>query len=387
MPHSLRVVHILRAPIGGLFRHVCDLVAGQAARGLDVGVICDSSLNSPSVEQQLGALSKQCSLGLHRIPMTRLPSLADMVAVKAVKRLARTARANILHGHGAKGGAYARLAAHAVNASAVYTPHGGSLHYSRASISGALFLTMEQMLLSRTDQFVFVCDFERDAFFRKIGKPKGQVTVAHNGIRPEEITPAIADPAAADLLYIGELRTLKGVDLLLKSMAALTERPALTACIVGGGPDEAEFKALAAKLGLAGRVTFTGPLPARQAFSRGRLLVVPSRAESLPYIVLEAMAASLPLVVSRVGGVPEVLEGYEDLMVCPVAVDPLAAAIDDALADLRQRQRTARHLTQRIATQFSCARMIDQVTRAYLKLVQQPSSATATVYGHPSPAE
>ncbi len=75
-----------------------------------------------------------------------------------------------------------------------------------------------------------------------------------------------------------------------------------TAMIVGAGPDEAEFKGLAERLGLGDRVTFPGAMPALSAFPKGRILIVPSRAESFPYVVLEAGAAGLPLVATNVGG-------------------------------------------------------------------------------------
>lgn len=387
MPHPLRVIHVLRAPVGGLFRHVCDLAAGQSVRGIEVGIVCDAIAASPLTEEQLETIEHVCALGVHRFPMRRLPSLSDFGIAMAIRDRCEGLGANIVHGHGAKGGAYARLVARSIGAKAVYTPHGGSLHYSRASFAGALFLTVERMLLSRTDQFIFVCAFERDTFMKKVGRPQKGSNIIHNGVRTDELEPVEPAPDATDLLFVGELRQLKGCDLFIKAIAALADRPKLSACIVGSGPDEAAFKALVAKLGLADRVTFAGALPAREAFRRGRLLVVPSRAESLPYIVLEAMAAGVPLVASRVGGIPELLEGYEDLMVSPVEVDPLAAAIDDALVDLKQRQKTARRLTRRIATQFSVDKMVDQVTRVYLSLITQHNGAAARIVAHPYAAE
>ena len=80
----------------------------------------------------------------------------------------------------------------------------------------------------------------------------------------------------------------------------------LRADIVGDGPDRQRFETQAADLGLGGAVSFTGAMPARTAFARGRLLVVPSRAESLPYVVLEAAAAGMPMIATRVGGIPEI---------------------------------------------------------------------------------
>lgn len=389
MLQQRRVLHVFRAPAGGLFRHVRDLAAGQSAAGMSVGVVCDSEYNSPELEDHLARLKEICRLGVHRVPMRRLPALSDIRAVRAIRQIAGETEAQILHGHGAKGGAYARLAARQMGRDrprTVYTPHGGSLHYSRLSVAGAAFLTMEQLLLPDTDLFLFVCRFEYDAFCAKIGQPRRAFSVAHNGVRADEIAPVEPDADAADLLFIGELRHLKGVDVLLAAMAALSERPTLSACIVGAGADRAALEARARRLGLSERVQFVGAMPARKAFRKGKLLVVPSRAESLPYIVLEALAAEVPIVASRVGGIPEILDGHEDLMVPAGKVDSLAAAIDDALNDLDRRRLVARRLSQRVAQRFSVDVMVDTISRSYDRLFTQTAAANAGLTAEPSAA-
>src|SRR4029079_15268200 len=105
--------------------------------------------------------------------------------------------------------------------------------------------------------------------------------------------------------FIGELRRLKGVDIMLAALAAQRSIYPATALIVGSGPDEKGFKRLAQKLELDDKVTFAGPLPARTAFARGRCVVVPSRADSLPYVVMEAAAAPMPLIATATAGIPE----------------------------------------------------------------------------------
>ena len=77
----------------------------------------------------------------------------------------------MLHGHGAKGGAYARLVPRR-GAIRVYTPHGGSLHYGRASPVGLIYLTLERLLMARTELFLFESAYGRDAFTAKIGTPR-----------------------------------------------------------------------------------------------------------------------------------------------------------------------------------------------------------------------
>ena len=77
----LRLLHCLRAPVGGLFRHVCDLAREQAARGHAVGVICDATTSDPLTRSRLTELDKELALGLHKVPMSREIGPADVTAV------------------------------------------------------------------------------------------------------------------------------------------------------------------------------------------------------------------------------------------------------------------------------------------------------------------
>ena len=89
---SLSVIHVFRAPIGGLFRHVADLVRGQIARGHRVGIIADSTTGNARSDEIFAELAPQLALGLTRIPMSRQLSLLDAPAVLHVtERLRRPA--------------------------------------------------------------------------------------------------------------------------------------------------------------------------------------------------------------------------------------------------------------------------------------------------------
>jgi len=163
----LHILHVLRAPVGGLFRHVADLTEAQAARGHRIGLVLDSTTGGAEAERVLESLAPIARLGIHRVPMSRHLGLSDFKAVPFVAAIARESKAEILHGHGAKGGAYARLAS--ARALRVYTPHGGSLHYAAASPLGLLYLNLERVLARRTDLFLFESEFGFKAFREKIG--------------------------------------------------------------------------------------------------------------------------------------------------------------------------------------------------------------------------
>ncbi|WP_436641041.1 glycosyltransferase family 4 protein [Microbaculum sp. FT89] len=368
----LRIVHCLRAPVGGLFRHVCDLAEAQAERGHLVGLIADASTGGATATARFERLNQVCKLGITRFPMARLPGPGDVAVARRIGRLAGALKPDVLHGHGAKGGAYARIAGTRLRENGprpirAYTPHGGSLHYGKLSPAGFVFLAVERHLASRTDVFLFESEYGLRTFTDKVGPPPGIVRVVHNGLAPDEFTPVVAADDAADFVFIGELRALKGIDTLLEALARLARDGAgPTAVIVGAGADGDKLRMTAETLGLAARVRFPGAMPAREAFQLGRCVVVPSRAESLPYVVLEAAAAGLPIVSTDVGGIPEIFGVQADRLVPPDDPERLAAAMGRVLDDPNRAKDDARALSEDVAGRFSIAGMTDAILDAYV---------------------
>jgi glycosyltransferase involved in cell wall biosynthesis len=112
-------------------------------------------------------------------------------------------------------------------------------------------------------------------------------------------------------------------------------------------------------------VTFHPPMPARQAFAMARIVVVPSRAESMPYIVLEAIAAGRPLVATRVGGIPEIFGSESGRLVPPGDAERLADAMVGAMSFPDDAHYAARRLRDSIETRFSVAAMAAVVDETY----------------------
>lgn len=362
----LNILHVLRTPVGGLFRHVLDLARGQAERGHHVGVVCDSATGGVQADAALAALKPSLALGLTRTAMRRVPGPWDFPALLHVMRRISATRADVVHGHGAKGGAYVRLGVNAGGRTRVYTPHGGSLHYEPSSLSGRLFLGMEKLLIGRGDLYVFESAFSADVFRKKVGTPTALTRVIHNGVDAAEFEPVALAPDTADLLFIGELRMLKGVDVLIEAIARLhAQGRAVTAALVGAGADRPAFEAHIARCGLSDAIRFAGAMPARQAFALGRVLVVPSRAESLPYIVLEGAAAGKPMLTTNVGGIPEIYGQMADTLIAPNDPGALAAAIARTLDHPQQAHICAAALRDRVSQAFSVDQMVDGVLAAY----------------------
>lgn len=368
---KLRIIHCLRAPVGGLFRHVRDLAKAQRAAGHQVGAICDSNANDSLTAPRLEAFAETLDLGLHFVPMARSLAPSDATAVAAIRRIVRESSPAVVHGHGAKGGAYARLATIAPFQTAsdtplaFYTPHGGSLHFAPTSLKGRIFMALERYLARHTAGIIFESAFARGIYARNIGQVAAPIRVIPNGLTKGEFRGHTPPPDAHDVLFVGELRTLKGVDVLLNALSACNADKATTALIVGEGPDGDAFKGLSQDLGLDDVVTFAGAMPAAEAFDRARCIAVPSRAESLPYIVLEAAAACVPLIATDVGGIPEIVsESDTHLIPCDNA-DALAEEIRNTLADPTAARARAARLQARIAQRFTVGHMSKDVLAFY----------------------
>jgi glycosyltransferase involved in cell wall biosynthesis len=363
---QLRILHVLRSPVGGLFRHVADLVRGQSARGHLVGMVCDSLTGTDNAARVLHDLAPHLKLGLTRVPMGRHLGFGDLSATRHVAARVRQIAPKIVHGHGAKGAAYARLAVSAGGPVRVCTPHGGSLLFQRGSASGRFYLMLETLLNRRTDLFLFESVFIERLFRSKIGTPAALTRIVPNGVGPDEFADVELRPDATDILYVGELRTLKGVDLLLDALARLREGGlALTATIVGAGGSRDDLKRQADQSGLADAVRFMPPMPARQAFALGRIMAVPSRAESFPYIVLEAAAAGKPLIATNVGGIPDMFGPLAQRLIPPDDRVALERALTEAVNHPESMCAFARLLRERVRTNFSLDDMVDGGIDAY----------------------
>jgi glycosyltransferase involved in cell wall biosynthesis len=355
----LRILHAVRAPVGGIFRHILDLANGQADRGHQVGLIADSLTGGERAEAALAELAPRLKLGVHRLPIHREPHPMDAVVLGRFMRLVRRLNPDVLHGHGAKAGAFVRMKGASKGLIRVYTPHGGSLHYPLNTVKGALYSRLERALKNRTDLFLFESAFARDTFQRTIGTPAGLVRCVFNGVTADEFDPIVKAADVTDIVYVGEFRHIKGADLLIDAVARLRGdgRP-VTLTLAGDGEETEALRAQIQRLGLGEVVRFIGHVKARYGFSKGSLLVVPSRGDSMPYVVIEAAAAGIPMVAANVGGIPEIFGSHTDALFAPNIVAAMADAIEIALEDPAAALQRAKSLRERIFLHFSQKAMV-----------------------------
>jgi glycosyltransferase involved in cell wall biosynthesis len=367
----LRILHCFRSPVGGIFRHVRDLAEEHAKAGHQVGILCDSTTGGAYEEALFESIMPHLALGLTRLPIRRSLGLSDVTtALKSFGEI-KNLQPDVLHGHGAKGGAFVRLIGSRLRVSRscvarFYSPHGGSLHYDKNTLRGQAYFAIERFLERWTDSLVFVSDYERRTYEAKIGTPRAAWRLIHNGLRSHEFDPVITIPDAVDFLYIGMMRDLKGPDVFIEALRRaeqLAGRP-LRAVMVGDGDDKPRYKARIEAIGMGGRVTLRDAMPARDAFALARTVVIPSRAESMPYIVLEAVAAGKPVISTRVGGIPEILGPDFAGFVPPGDSEALAGAMAKATSELEWLSGAMPEMAG-FRDNFSAQTMADKISVLY----------------------
>src|SRR5947209_5253065 len=362
----LRILHAVRAPVGGIFRHIIDLANGQADRGHEVGIVADSLTGGERAVEALAEIAPRLKLGVHRIAIHREPWLSDALVWARLMRMIRRLKPDVLHGHGAKAGAFVRMRKRTGGIIRVYTPHGGSLHYKPDSVKGRIYGRLERALMNNTDLFLFESAFARNTYQRTIGMPKGLVRCVFNGVTADEFDPVARADDATDVVYVGEFRHIKGADLVIDAVARLhADGKPITLTLAGDGEEMAALQAQVERLGLTHSVRFIGHVKARYGFSKGKLLVVPSRGDSMPYVVIEAGAAGIPMVAAKVGGIPEIFGEHTDALFAPNIVGAMADAIELALEDTEAALARAKSLRERVFLHFSQNAMVEGVLAGY----------------------
>ena len=327
----LRILHAVRAPVGGIFRHILDLANGQADRGHQVGIIADSLTGGERAAAALAEIAPRLKLGVHRIAIRREPHPTDVAGLGAIhapdppaeaRRAARPRRqGRRLRPHDA---------ARPTRPIRVYTPHGGSLHYPLDTLQGRRS-TPARARADEPHRPVPVRKRVRPRHLsaHRSARPKGLVRCVFNGVTADEFDPVVTADDATDVVYVGEFRHIKGADILIDAVARLRADGKPVTLTLAGDGEETDGAQSADRDGSGSATPCASSATSRRAtaFRKGALLVVPSRGDSMPYVVIEAAAAGIPMIAANVGGIPEIFGSHHRRA---VRAD-IAAAMADAI--------------------------------------------------------
>jgi len=354
-----RLLLSLYPPDGGVTRHVIDLVEGLDPERWAVDLACPPG-SEPWLE-----LSERPGVTMHPLRPGKEPGPSDAVDFRRL--LGLVGRADVVHAHASKAGFMTRLAAtlRGRRSVTVFTPHAWSF-WARERRSRA-WLALERRAAHWCRAIVGVSDAERRAGLEARVGTASQYRVIHNGIdadaydRPRRVVPG-------RIVVVGRLAPQKRPDVAVQALARVRERfPEAELDLAAHGPLEAETARLVGELGLGGHVRLlTQAGDVAGLLSEAACFLLTSDYEGLPYTVLEAMAAGVPVVATRVGGVPEqIVDGETGFLFEPGDPAAAAAAVERILADPEGAVRLGEAGRERVRREFGLERMVGETVALY----------------------
>ncbi|MEP7064406.1 MAG: glycosyltransferase family 4 protein [Gemmatimonadota bacterium] len=292
----------------------------------------------------------------------------DLEAVRALTTILRDFRADVVHSHEFTMAIYGAAAARRAHARHVITMHGG-LYYATAWRRRAAL----RWAMQRSAALVGVSDATAGALRQNLGISGSKVHVVPNGIplrtgvRAKLRRELALAPGELLIVSVGNLYAVKGHAVLIDAMSTLRDLEGWRVVIAGRGEEEPRLRAQAAAAGIGDRVHLLGFRDdVADILAAGDIFTMPSLSEGLPLALVEGMSFGLPVVVTRVGGVPEVVtDGVEGLLVPPSDPAALANALRALLQDAPRRQHMGAAARTRAVRDYALSTMADRYERLY----------------------
>lgn len=360
---------ITKSNWGGAQRYVFDLALAAKNEGHDVAVLCGGE----------GSLvEKLTEAGIRIISIPYLSrDLAFFDEIKSfidIFRALRRERPDVFHINSSKMGGLGTFAGRLVGIrKIIFTAHGWAFNENRHWAQKILIEELAWLTILFSHHTICVSErvkFDVDA------KPfvKKKLSVVHNGIEDfalfssTEARRELLPDISSDHLIVGtlsELHHTKGLDVALRAINKLSAN--IHFAITGAGDREKDLRLLAKTLGITERIHFLGFVDnARSYLKAFDVFTLTSRTEGLPYVLLEAGIASLPVVATRVGGIPEVIKDEDTgLLVESERPQDLTNALKKLLDDRNLRESLGKNLHEFVTESFSKEKMVKETFSLY----------------------
>jgi glycosyltransferase involved in cell wall biosynthesis len=378
---------IARLNMGGPALHVAYLTEGLTKRGYDTTLVSGSLARG---EDSMAFVADAHGVEVVRIDELgrEISPLRDLMATIRLAKLIRKERPQILHTHTAKAGTVGRVAALLAGSRRppiiVHTFHGHVLRGYFGPLRSLFFRLLERRLAAGTTALIAVSPQVRDDLVALGIAPRERFVVIRLGIELDERVSPDQNGRGESRRYlgipgdrfavgwIGRMTAVKRTDDVLVAFKRLRGGGGDAGlCMVGDGPHRLQLEQRAHELGLARDTVFLGyqedVAPFYAAFDA---LVLPSGNEGTPVTVIEALAAELPVVATRVGGVPDVVRDGEDgFLVEAGATDDLADRLAQLARDPALRARMGKQGRERVLPRYAVDRLVDDVDELYRSLL------------------
>jgi len=371
--------------IGGVESHVYHLATGLAKTGVSAEVFT-TDLQRDSPFQRLNGDSNSMPFHVQRFRAERFAVMPHGLAILApsMALAALEATPDVIHAHSygyfpTFSGAFAQLMRSIPLVVTTHSDPGGS------SLSKRVFDRVVPALTIRRAHRVIALTSVEAGHLRRLGVHPDRIRIIPNGVDLSEFAGLPTRRSSGEtmkLLFVGRCYPRqKGLEYLVRALALLPARPTVKLSIIGedwGGVEG--LQSLARAVGVERQVTFRGPLPRDEvvrAFASTDIFVLPSLFEPFGIVLLEAMAAGVPVVASRVGGIVEVVEdGKTGLLVPPADPAGLAEALELLISDPGLRRVMAAE-ARRAASRYSWDLVIPRIIGVYQEAIRESGGQRA----------
>lgn len=367
----LRILHLV-APgvVGGLERVVSALAVGHQRLGHDVHV----AVVLGQGEECHPFVAPLTAAGVE-VDRLILPGRAYWRERRLVGHLCRRLRPNVVHSHSVRTDVVDAGVARRMGYPTVTTIHGASLMGGKARI----YEWLQQRSYRQFDGVVAVSRPLADEAIRG-GVPPERVHLVPNAWPGDEVALTRAearrelglDSGAFVIGWVGRMIRVKGGDIFLRALSHLPAEMEFDVVLVGDGPEESTLKQEAQRSRIRERIRFVGEREdAGRLFPAFDLFVLSSRSEGVPIVLFEAIAAGVPVIAARVGGVPDVLTDSAGFLVPPEDALSLAEAIHRAYTERTDATNRAAHASRRLTKCFSREPWLARYEQIYRQIVDR----------------
>lgn len=376
MSEKLKILQIVGDPVGGIRKHVHDILRGLNEEEFDFFYI-SSQKGDAKFYVEIDDISQRICEHL-TLDIVKRPSIWDISNIARIYRFLKTHQINLVHGHGAKGGLYARVAGKLAGCKVVYTPHGGVVHNMFNSLEASIYRYVEKGLCPFTDLLIFESQYTAEAFKRKFTCRGVEKTVNYNGVNLPDVAVGGRDyahrSAPAKVGVFAMLREEKGQHLALQAVKdLLMDGRLIELHFFGNGKLKALLERDVLNFGLSDKVIFHGEVnDVYQHMSAMDFVLIPSLFESFGYVAVESMLAGVPVISSNAGGLKEVITEKEGFVFESGSIDDMKEAILQATSASPEKLKVmTSEAKQHAGRSFSLERMCHQLASSYKQLCIQ----------------
>lgn len=369
----LHVLQVAGDPAGGIRKHIHSIIEGLDENQFS----CSYAYSAKSADSRFLSEIKFLRMRLQselQLQVEKKPHVSDIINLWKLIRFVKINKVNVVHGHGAKGGLYARLVGMICRIPTLYTPHGGVAHQMFSFWQDKLYVFVERCMVRFTNCFIFESNYTAASFLAKVGAIDRPWLVNHNGIHCPSINfdnrmPVYTLSGEVNIGVFGMLRHEKGQIHLINAISSIIrlKNENIRLHIFGSGPDRDHLIDKAKELEIAKNVIFYGDVAnSEEEMQKMDIIAIPSLFESFGYVGLEAMALGKPVIASSVGGLKEIFTDETALLVMPGDELGLSQAIIRFMETPELSYAMAQKVYESCKLKFSLERMIKTLSKQYL---------------------